>query len=173
MTFRPYLPSDDARFLSWLPSGKAAFHRLCAGVFPFPPTAEALSSFQKRTETEPGTRWIAEDENGVPCGHFRLQKDTAHDRIHFSMILIDPERRGQGLGKTMLREALSVLGKESGAGTATLWVFDANEAAKRCYRSVGLKSAASEGEVPGLAGTKIVVTSDGFAEAARLLAIRL
>ena len=173
MTFRPYLPSDDEWLLSWLPTEKAAFHRLCAGVLPFPPTRDALGSFRKKAEEESKTRWVATDENGLPCGHFCLQKDTAYDRIHLSMILIDPKRRGQGLGKTMLREALSVLGKESGVHTATLWVFDANEAAKRCYRSVGLQSAASEGEIPGLAGTRIVVTSDGFAEAARLWAIHL
>ncbi len=55
-------------------------------------------------------------------------------------IVVRPEFRGRGLGRALTR-ALMAWGRDGGAETAYLQVFDANRAARGLYESLGFRAA--------------------------------
>lgn len=57
----------------------------------------------------------------------------------FGFVIVDPERRGQGLGKAMLRQGLKFAFELYGADKVSLGVFENNPSAYYCYKAVGFK----------------------------------
>ncbi len=57
-------------------------------------------------------------------------------------LMVDPDRRGTGLGRFLLRWSLRAL-HALGYSTATLWVTESNLAARRLYESEGFARTAS------------------------------
>ncbi len=53
-------------------------------------------------------------------------------------IVVDPDRRGLGIGKALMERILDYF-RESGLDTVELWVGDENERALRFYKSLGFK----------------------------------
>lgn len=66
-------------------------------------------------------------------------------RGHVFSLYVHPDAQGLGLGRTLLRAAADEL-RTAGHGTATLWVFARNEAARSFY--------AAQGWTPG-GGTRV------------------
>ena len=56
---------------------------------------------------------------------------------HSDVIAVDPDFRGQGLGKAAMLEGLNYLHEVRGATRAILYVEDANAAGRRLYRGLG------------------------------------
>ena len=57
-------------------------------------------------------------------------------RGHVFSLYVHPDTQGLGLGRTLLRAAADEL-RAAGYGTATLWVFARNEAARAFYAAQG------------------------------------
>ena len=78
------------------------------------------------------------DETGAPVGHFIMRLADYHaESIRFGFIIVDPEARGKGYGKEMIRLALKYAFEVLGMKRATLGVYEQNPSAKACYEAVG------------------------------------
>ena len=77
------------------------------------------------------------DEKGV-FGHFIIRYtggDSKH--LRFGWVVVDGERRGEGLGRQMLTLGLEYAFSIMKADLVTIGVFDINTPAYRCYKSAG------------------------------------
>lgn len=148
--FRPYESSDAAAILSWV-SDAAAFYKWSAGrLGAWPITAGDFDSYYRaHPEILPFTMT---DENG-PAGHLLLRWPTEDKTtVRLGFIMVDGARRGQGLGRTMLRFALHHAFTELGAERITLAVFNNNPPARRCYEAMGFRHNPSADEIYDLPG---------------------
>ncbi len=138
MRLRPYIPEKDFDTIkNWITDPKThAFW--CANRFAYPLSGdnfdEILQSIRVRNGDSP---FVALDDDGRPAGFFcySLQPDTKEGLFKF--VVVDPARRGQGVGKTMLRLAVEYAFRISKADAVYLRVFSENTQAVRCYESVG------------------------------------
>ena len=130
---RPYIDRDAGTILSWIRSERE-YYQWSAGVLgTYPPTPEQLgklSSLMRFTALE----------GKEPAGFFTLRnpKETL-DEVRFGFVLVDPLKRGRGIGSGMLRLGLRFAQEVYKAKKASLGVFENNEAAYRCYRAVGFR----------------------------------
>lgn len=60
------------------------------------------------------------------------------EQIHIQNVAVHPERRGQGLGRYLLEEALAA-GARAGGARAVLEVRESNRVARELYRSLGFR----------------------------------
>ena len=70
-------------------------------------------------------------------GFFRYSVNTESNEGFLASVIIDPELRGKGYGREMLRLALRYAFELTGAESVQLNVFAENQNAKRCYESLG------------------------------------
>lgn len=147
---RPYESGDAAAILSWV-SDETAFFKWSAGrLGPFPISAEDFNNYYcQHPEILPFTMT---DENG-PAGHLLLRWPTDDKTtLRLGFIMVDGNRRGQGLGQVMLRLALQHAFDVLGAERITLGVFDNNPPARRCYESMGFRHNPAADETYDLPG---------------------
>jgi GNAT superfamily N-acetyltransferase len=83
--------------------------------------------------------WIAE-RNGQLAGCIAI---VAADEFTAQLrwFLVDPKFQGQGIGKTLVREAVSFC-REAGYRSIILWTVSALVGAARLYQSVGFRKVA-------------------------------
>ena len=113
---RPYKDSDAETVLSWCGEEKA-FYQWTAGVLgAFPLTKERFAGLGKLM------RFTALDDQEI-VGFFTLRNPKpTQDEVRFGFVILDPNRRGQGIGKEMLRLGL-VLPRMFMGQRRLLWVF--------------------------------------------------
>ena len=105
---RPYKSCDAEALLGWIPSERRSFGMWCAGHFDYPITIDQLEDYRLKHEPEPSS-WCmtAVDDSGEPVGLFLMRLcDFSEGRIHLGFIIVDPAKRGQGLGCEMVGAAL-------------------------------------------------------------------
>jgi RimJ/RimL family protein N-acetyltransferase len=125
---------DERTFVKW-----------SANHFEYPLTIEQLAAY-KKIHDENENRWIvtALDEKGSAIGHILMNKlNLDENSIHFGHVLVDPLRRGNGIGKEMLKTALIYAFEVFQVSKVTLSVFDNNVQAFHCYKSLGFKTYAA------------------------------
>ena len=132
---RPYKSSDADIILSWCRDEKS-FYQWSAGVLgDYPITRDDFSFVE---ELMPFTAF---DESGI-LGFFTFRKpNDSYNELRFGFVIVDPERRGQGLGKAMLRQGLNFAFELYGADKVSLGVFENNPSAYYCYKAIGFKDA--------------------------------
>lgn len=135
---RPYKESDAEKILSWCADEKS-FYQWTAGVIgEYPVTKEQFDRL--------GTlmRFTALDEKEV-VGFFTLRnpKETLSE-VRFGFVIIDPRRRGQGVGKEMLSLGLEFVRSVYRGKKASLGVFENNMSAYWCYRAAGFRDVTRE-----------------------------
>ena len=130
---RPYKDTDAEKILSWCKDEKT-FYQWTAGVLgAYPISREAFAGLGSLM------RFTALDEKEV-VGFFtaRNPKPTL-DELRFGFVIIDPEKRGSGFGKEMLRLGLEYARILYKAKRVSLGVFENNDKAYYCYRAVGFQ----------------------------------
>ena len=140
LRLRPYKMSDARRIVTWI-ADHDAFSAWCADKLDWLLTEASLekchAEFAERDDS-----WLmtALDETGVPVGFLMMTKaDYAANSLHLGLIIVDPARRGQGLGTAFLGLVLSYARDILGMKRVTLRVFDHNAPAKACYRKAGFR----------------------------------
>lgn len=79
------------------------------------------------------------DESGV-VGHLIMRFTDKNKRIlRFGFVIVDDSKRGMGYGKEMLQLALKYAFDILKVNKVTLGVFENNQPAYFCYKSVGFK----------------------------------
>lgn len=140
LRLRPYKPADSAYLSEWLKDERTV--RLWqADRFTYPLTGEQLKQYWEDFLTdEQAFLFLAVDESGKPAGHFSFRRvDYEKNSAHMGFIVINPRERGKGYGREMVLLALQYAFYILKMERVTLGVFTVNEAALRCYRSVGFE----------------------------------
>lgn len=137
----PFTSGDIDRLLGWIRSPEELM-LWTASSFGFPLTCEHIEG-HLRDSAERGDRQIfkaVEEGGGAAVGHIELGAiDPRNRSVRIGRVLVDPERRGQGLGGSMMRAALRKAFEELRAHRVELGVFDVNPAAIACYERVGFQ----------------------------------
>ena len=141
LKLRPYKPFDAETILSWLDSERTM--RIWSGPrHPhFPPSLEEMQSLYDGYGSQAvNFPMVAYDERcavGVVTLRF-LAPDEKEVRL--CNVLVDPARRGSGIGRALLAMAVDYSLRCLKAEKVTLGVLDENEQAIRCYRAAGFHS---------------------------------
>jgi len=137
---------DDARVIvSWI-SDEFAFRQWSADRYERWPVTAADVNANYDACMAGGSFFAltAEDEKG-PTGHLTMRwTDEEKTILRFGFIIVDSKRRGQGLGRAILRLALRHAFDVLKAKKDTLAVFENNEPAVRCYQAAGFKDVPCE-----------------------------
>ena len=138
LRLRPCKKGDERYLADWFTTPRM-LAMWCRDHFTYPLTSQQLERYYNKLEQDPSAFiMMALNENGDPVGSFRLSRVNYQEKsLHLGLIVIDQNRRGQGLGEAMVSFAVRY-GKEFlGMERITLNVFDCNPGAKRCYEKVG------------------------------------
>lgn len=83
------------------------------------------------------TTWLVHSQAGTVLGFSRHGEDPADSRRgHIYSLYVHPAAGGRGIASALVDHDLRLLA-ERGLDTVTLWVFEANEKARRLYASFG------------------------------------
>lgn len=138
LRLRPYKREDGRFLINWL-TEKRQMHMWCREYFTYPFSEEQMNRYYKELEEdERSWGFTALDQSGTPAGSFKMTRaDYNAESIHFGFIVIDPDRRGQGLGYEMVSMAVKYAMDLLGMKRITLKVFENNPGARRCYEKAG------------------------------------
>lgn len=133
LRLRPYSENDADIILSWSKDEKA-FYKWSAGVLGEYPISKEQFGFVNNLMA-----FTAIEDDEV-IGFFTLRRPSeSFDNLRFGFVIVDPEKRGKGYGKRMLQLGIKFAKETFGAKKFSLGVFENNESAYHCYKSVGFK----------------------------------
>lgn len=158
MRLRQYRQTDFSAVEKWIDSER--IHALwCANAIPYPMTRESFHALLKQNAEQWGdSAFLATEDDGQLVGFFCYSTSAGNqtlarqasdsqtaDRGHdtednygfLKYVVLDPERRGQGCGTRMLKLALKHAFEITEVDYVQINVFDANEAARKCYARIG------------------------------------
>lgn len=103
-------------------------------------------------------RFILIDErDGSLTGFILFDYNVVDSFAHLLKILVNPEKRGQKIGKDLLNEAISIL-KKRGIKTFFLEVEEENLVALNLYENIGFKVIHKKKHFYSNGGTAIIMT---------------
>lgn len=138
LRLRPYNVNDADKILSWS-KDEDAFYKWSAGVLGEYPITKEQFGFVNTLMA-----FTAIDDDDL-VGFFTMRRPTeSHDELRFGFVVIDPEERGKGYGKSMLRLGVKFAKEIYGAKKVSLGVFENNESAYFCYKAVGFHDVTLE-----------------------------
>lgn len=137
----PFTGDDFDRLIGWIGSAEE-MTRWTADAFAYPLTREQLRRHLRESAAS-GIRRIYKAvgaESGEVFGHIELGAiDPRNGALRLARVLVDPARRGRGLGEAMVRAALEVAFGEMGMHRVELGVFDVNRGAIAVYERAGFR----------------------------------
>ena len=140
LELRPFHADCAGRVVSWVQGDNELFDLAPRSLPPL--TAENVRAWQL-----PGRRGLLLCEGGQadPIGYGELNLLNAIEREYWlGHIIIDPARRGVGLGLEFVRLLVQTAFSEHGARIVSLVVVPTNTAAISCYRAAGFRDIARE-----------------------------
>lgn len=138
LTLRPFLPADDAALIAWLPTAED-LHR-----FTGPRLQHRLDSAQLDALRADDTfTMFTAEVDGVAVGHAEFVATGPHS-ARLARVLVDPARRGQGLGEQLVR-AMIEEARARGIRSLDLYVLEENTRAVRLYERLGFETVGAGG----------------------------
>jgi RimJ/RimL family protein N-acetyltransferase len=133
---RALAAEDCETLLSWIGSADALFQWSGPWDFRWPLDRGQL---QRDLERAGDLRrvYAAEGTDGELAGHAMLTIQPEHGLGVIARVLIDPDRRGGGVGTALMRELVAVGFDQLGLHRLQLGVYDFNAGAIACYQRVG------------------------------------
>ena len=130
---RPYKTTDADIILSWC-KDERAFYQWTAGVMgDFPITNNEFSFVENLMP------FVVFDDDGI-LGFFTYRNPNENmDELRMGFVIVNPDKRGKGYGKEMLRLGLKYAFEIYGASKVSLGVFENNAPAYYCYKAVGFE----------------------------------
>lgn len=134
---RPFKDEDADIILSWC-NNEEDFYKWTAGVIGTYPITRKEFDFVKSL-----IPFTAFDESGI-VGFFTLRNPgKSVNELRFGFVIVDPQKRGKGYGKAMIRQGLKFAFQIYGARRVSLGVFENNPSAYHCYKAVGFQDMIS------------------------------
>ena len=107
-------------------------------VYQYPPL---LKQMQESFLSRKNTVLFAAECGGEIVGFAEITKiDEILKTGVLARIVLDPERRGKGIGRTFIQEIMKYSACELGLETISLIVYVKNVRAQRCYESCGFQN---------------------------------
>lgn len=140
MKLRPFqLEQDFDTIKDWI-NDERSHAMWCANNVDFPVTKENFGRLMQDVADRCGDKpYVATDDSGNIEGFFCYSTDTDTNEGMLKFVVVDPEQRGKGVAKEMLRMAVGAAFNGGKANAVNLMVFTENARAKKCYESVGFK----------------------------------
>lgn len=138
LRLRPFKNNDALYIKDWC-KDEVSFYKWCAGIMgEYPLTAKKfLNLFADRDNNDGIFPFTALADDKI-VGFFSLRCPSQdRNELRFGFVIVSPEMRGKGYGKEMLTLGIKFATEIYGASKLSLGVFDNNEEALRCYKSVG------------------------------------
>lgn len=104
-------------------------------------TVDAFARWHAETGVHPFVLLV----DAVPSGYGELWEDPEADEVELARVIVDPARRGHGLGRTLVT---LLAARARGLGYQSIWVrvVPTNPAAIACYRAAGFVRTSAEEE---------------------------
>ena len=129
--FRPFKKCDADTIISWI-KNERIFRYWCADRFEsYPITGnDLIAQYEDLAFNDDIFHFVAYDESGL-IGHFNIRYPDKNDinTVRLGYVIVDDSRRGQGLGKKVIRMALDYAVTFMKANKVTIGVFDNNPSA--------------------------------------------
>ncbi len=138
MRIRPYIECKDFdEIKNWMTEERT--HALwCANLIQFPIEKDNFERVMQETaERFEDSPYVATSDKGELIGFFCYSVNTDSNEGMLKFVMNNPQYRGKGYGKEMLRLAVKYAFEITNAQAVQLNVFPENERAKKCYESVG------------------------------------
>ena len=129
LDLHPFDPGHAATVASWVPTDRDLLWLAPRTPPPLTPQKVAAWSGDRNTPL-----MVMPAGQRKPCGYGeinRMKKTPAH--LWLGHIVIDPRKRGRGIGSCFVRLLLNEAFAVCGADTVSLIVFPKNEPAVKCY----------------------------------------
>ena len=134
---RQYRAEDFGFISDWMEDERT--HALwCAGRTSYPLSRESFDEFLSAISERNGdVPFVMTDDSGSVDGFFcySINQETMEGMLKF--VMVDPRKRGRGLGREMIRQAVEYAFSSTSAEAVQLMLFDVNERARKCYESAG------------------------------------
>ena len=145
MVLRDFKKEDAQIIAGWLRSEEELYKWSADRFNKYPLSGDDINeNYAPQLETGRFYPLTAVDENENIIGHFiiRYPRDDDDSSVRFGFVIVNPDVRGQGYGKELLRLGIEYVKEQLGATRIDLGVFENNENARRCYEAVGFKEYA-------------------------------
>ncbi len=145
LRLRPFCTVDAKTIITWATEPKE-FYLWSAGLLSdFPVSEQRLLEAVSAREINPKYfPLVAFDKDG-PVGFLTIRTPGDDDKkVALGYIIVDPNKRNIGYGKQMIKLALKFAFEIYGASEASLDVFDCNQQAYHCYKSVGFRETGKQ-----------------------------
>ena len=145
LRLRQYKPCDAKSIISWFKDEKTFLLWGGERFGNYPITEEIMNNKYLCNngdceEEDNFYPWTATDEEGNAVGHFIMRYINGDKSIiRFGWVILDDKIRGKGYGKQMLLAGLKYAFEIYKAEEVTIGVFQNNNPAHYCYKSVGFK----------------------------------
>ena len=142
ISIRPYEDAECGEVLSWI-GDERAFYKWSAGRLgaypPDPARFDELRSTKRFTATD----------GDIAVGFFTARHpEGACAELRFGFVIVDPARRGQGVGREMLRLGLRRAFDDEKLERVTIAVFSNNAPARRLYERLGFRDTGERETYP-------------------------
>lgn len=140
LRLRPYKACDAETIVSWI-KDETTFYKWSADRYgKYPITADDMNALYDANAFSDGFfEMTAFDETGA-AGHLIMRFiDEEKKILRFGFVIVDDAKRGKGYGKQMLKLAIKYAFEILMVDKITIGVFENNESAYHCYRSVGFQ----------------------------------
>lgn len=148
MIFRPYKSEDACEILKWISNERDLRLWSADRYGDFPVSENDINlNYEECSKVSSFYPFTLED-NGKVIGHMimRVPGDD-NSVIRFGFIIVDNSIRGMGYGKKLIKDAIKYAKEKLNAKEINLGVFDVNDGAFNCYKSVGFEVVDIERDV--------------------------
>ena len=138
MRLRPYIDCKDFdEIKNWIREERA--HAMwCANLISFPIERDNFTKvMQEAAEKFGDSPFVATSDDGQLLGFFCYSANLETNEGMLKFVMINPEYRGKGYGREMLKLAVKYAFDITGVKTVQLNVYPENTRAKKCYEAVG------------------------------------
>lgn len=138
IVLRPFKKCDAAAVASWILNEREFYQWSAGSVGDYPATEKSLQDYSESIADDPNCIQMVAMNDDTLFGHMIMKINSENkERVHLGLIVVNPEVRGDGLGKKLVRIAANYAFTYLGARKVTLRVYEENTYAHKTYLSVG------------------------------------
>lgn len=138
IVLRPYKETDGPMVVKWLKDEKSFYQWSAGRLGTYPPGENLLNEYKKDIESNDSIYQFVACEDSVPVGYLIMRyPEEDRRKLRFGFVVVDNERRGQGIGCRMLESALVYAFDVLRVEKVTIGVFENNPQAYSCYIRAG------------------------------------
>ena len=142
MKLRAYKKEDAPIIASWLLSEEELYKWSADRFNKYPLSGDDINNnYAPQLEAGRFFPLTAVDDNDEVIGYFfiRYPREDDDSCVRFGFVILNPDLRGKGLGREMIRLGIQYVKGHLTASKIELGVFENNERAMKCYESAGFK----------------------------------